>query len=233
MTYVQSVNCETLRIILCMVFVPDAQPAALNEFKSGLIASPEVLHSVEVAGTFDFMAEVCVPDVLSYQRWLANFAVQFSRFVLRYEVNFVSNRFVRKSRPEQAIWVPSVDGLQRVDCSLIDKLTAAGDYVQLHSKGNSWMFHATMHSLVERLPPNDFVRLHRSLIVRCDFIGRMIHQGRHWLARLEDGSVERVARSHVANTLEALRAHSPTHERTSSRLQPARRGMEAARSKPS
>jgi hypothetical protein len=217
MTYVQSVNCENLRIILCMVFVPDAPPDRLAGFKAALIASPEILHSVEVAGTFDFMVEVGVPDVLSYNRWLSNHAVEFSRLVSRYEVNFVSNRFVRKDRPEHSIWVPCADGMRRVDCSLINKMTAAGDYVELHAKGKSWMLHATMRSLVQRLPPAEFVQLHRSVIVRCDFISRMIHEGRHWVARLDDGSMERVARSHVTDTLGALRAHSPMHQPASSK----------------
>ena len=41
--------------------------------------------------------------------------------------------------------------------------------------------------------------------MRRGFIDRLLHAGRQWTARLNDGSCERVARTHVAEVLEATR----------------------------
>jgi len=43
------------------------------------------------------------------------------------------------------------------------------------------------------------------MIVRCGFIDRISHSGRQWTAHLNDGTSERVARTHVAEMLEATR----------------------------
>ena len=61
------------------------------------------------------------------------------------------------------------EGMVRIDCAKIDKVTAEGDYMRIHSAGQSWMVHSTMGSLSDCLDEN-FVRLHRSILVRRDFI---------------------------------------------------------------
>jgi DNA-binding LytR/AlgR family response regulator len=65
---------------------------------------------------------------------------------------------------------------------------------------------------VDRLAKEDFIKLHRSALVRHDFIERMYREGGHWVAILNDGSRERVAKSHVSETLERLRVDSATPE---------------------
>jgi two-component system response regulator AlgR len=102
----------------------------------------------------------------------------------------------------------------------VDKIVAEGDYARVHSGADSWLVHATMHALLERLSSKQFIQLHRSIIVRRDFIERLVHEGRHWIARLRDGTSERVAKSHAVETLEMT--HWPTKEPASSKLaQPA------------
>jgi two-component system response regulator AlgR len=108
----------------------------------------------------------------------------------------------------------------RLESARIDKIVAEGDYARVHSGQDSWLLHATMHALLEKLSSRRFIQLHRSIIVRRDFIDRLVHEGRHWMVRLRDGSCERVARSHVGETLEMT--HWPTKAPDSSKSeQPA------------
>jgi DNA-binding LytR/AlgR family response regulator len=201
-----------IRIILCVIFERRARPGDVAALKRQLTSSEECLESAEVTGTFDFMLELAVDDFASYGEWLARFAEPFASLVNRYEVNFVCNRVVHERSEDSALWVPSQDGLERVDCSTIDKITAEGDYVRLHSNGHSWLFHATMRSIAERLEPDEFVQIHRSTIVRRDFVDRLVHKGRNWVAKLHDGSAERIAKSHVSDTMNALRSNSAMTE---------------------
>lgn len=80
----------------------------------------------------------------------------------------------------------------------------------------SWMawpkpclIHSTIRALKEQLDAR-FIQLHRSWLVRIDFIDRLIHEDRRWIARLCDGSQLPVAKSHVAEVLK-LMTHDP-HE---------------------
>ena len=95
-------------------------------------------------------------------------------------------------------------------------MVAEGDYVRVYSQGQSWLLHATMHSLFQRLSGSKFIQLHRSIIVRNGFIDRLVHQNSHWVARLRDGTSERVAKSHVNEMLKM--AHLPMTEDHSSNV---------------
>lgn len=204
-------DCD-VRIIVCLAFHRHARPKDIGDLKNSLTVCAECMQTLEVTGTFDFMVELSVDDFRAYDLWQKRFADPFAELVDRYEVNIVCNRFVRQPTEEDALWVPSQCGLERVDCSTLNKVTAEGDYVRLHSDGHSWMLHATMRSLMERLDPWEFIQIHRSTIVRRDFIERLVHEGRHWIAKLEDGTVSRIAKSHVAPTIDALRTASPMPE---------------------
>lgn len=64
-----------------------------------------------------------------------------------------------------------VDGrLVRIPLREVHWVEAKGDYVLLHAPRKRYMVHATMKTMEERLPPADFVRVHRSHIVRLDRI---------------------------------------------------------------
>lgn len=201
MTYVDTADCDGLRVILCLEFDPHAAPQNVAELKNAIIDSPNTLHSVEATGDFDFITEVAVPDLGWFNRWWKTLARLIAAVVSRCEKSFVCKRFIRRPRDELALWVRQGDELKRLEHGLIDKVIAEGDYARVYARGQSWLLHATMHSIFERLGSRHFVQLHRSVIVRSNFIDRMVHEGRHWTARLRDGSVERVAKSHVADTL--------------------------------
>lgn len=219
MTYVHSSDCDELRIILCLEFDPHAEPERVAALKSAVIDSPNTLHSVEVTGDFDFMTEIAASDLGWFNRWWKSLARLVVTVVQRCEKSFVCRRFVRRPTDEHALWVRHGEELKRLDHSLIDKIVADGDYARVYSGGQSWLLHATMHSLFERLSGRQFIHLHRSIIVRSGFIDRLVHEGGHWVARLRDGTSERVARSHVAETLKMT--HWSSNGASSSNLEPA------------
>jgi DNA-binding LytR/AlgR family response regulator len=65
-----------------------------------------------------------------------------------------------------------------------------------------------MKEITKKLDPAEFATLHRSLIVRTSFIERLIHQGRNWSARLNDGTVNKIARSHISEVLSVIKVDS-------------------------
>jgi len=217
MTTVHSVTSDDLRVIVCIAFDHRCAPQDIASCKAAVVSCPSVLHSVELSGTFDFMFEATVPDMEAYQLQLRSCSGAVAKFASRYEANFVCKRFVRARRGERAIWVPAADGFMRIDCSAIDKVSAEGDYVCIQSDGRRWMLHTTMADILERLGDEDFVKVHRSTIIRRDFIEQLRQQGRVWTARLQDGSSERIAKSQVVQVMAKLRTNSSTSAPASSK----------------
>lgn len=71
----------------------------------------------------------------------------------------------------------------------VDWIEAASNYVRLHAAGKEYLLRETMTSLESKLDPNDFVRIHRSTIVRVDRIRELepLFQG-DYVVILEDGT---------------------------------------------
>jgi len=228
LAYVQPVDCDELRVILCITFDKRAPPADLSALKAALINSETILHSVETTGAFDFITEVRAPDMPSYQKWLQQAAEPLARLAANVETSFVCKRFIRRPEQDCGIWVPSRDALRRIECSLIDKIEAEGDYVQIHSRGRDWMLHTTLHAMLDRVHEKGFVQINRSLIVRCGFIDRLVREGRNCIAELHDGTRARVARSHLMATRAALRISSSMPKRSSSKPAQSVSSLEAA-----
>jgi two-component system response regulator AlgR len=99
------------------------------------------------------------------------------------------------SRHLQEFWASDLTGLVRIAARDIDRVSAERDYMRLHVGRRSWLIHHSMASLEEGLDPELFVRLHRSAIVRKDFItGFTRNQSGRWIARLGDGTEQPVGR---------------------------------------
>ncbi len=77
---------------------------------------------------------------------------------------------------------------------------AAGNYVRLHAAGRAHLVRRTMAALEQELDPDRFVRVHRSAIVRRDFVtGLRRDGGGRWWARLGDGEEQKVGRLYLHN----------------------------------
>ena len=95
----------------------------------------------------------------------------------------------------EEFWASDLSGLVRIAARDVDRVSAERDYMRLHVGRRSWLIHHSMAALEEGLDPQLFVRLHRSAIVRKDFIvGFTRNQSGRWIARLADGIEQPVGR---------------------------------------
>lgn len=166
---VRTIEPNDLRVLLCFAFDHRAKPSEIAAFKSSLIKSETVLHSVEVSGTFDFICEERLPSLRAYHRRYSELAPDVARLAERFEACFVCKRFVRSERSHvEAFWVSCHDGKRRIAVEQIDAIHADGDYVRLRCGSESLLHDSTMKAMIAALDGDDFVRLHRSIIVRLD-----------------------------------------------------------------
>lgn len=107
----------------------------------------------------------------------------------------------------EEFWVPYKSELRRIAASEINRIEAERDYMRLHvgggegseQSGTSYLLHQTITGLAERLNPDHFIRLHRSHLVRRDWIGGLRHDGGGiWMACLKCGKEIRIGRTHLA-----------------------------------
>ena len=95
----------------------------------------------------------------------------------------------------EEFWASDLSGLVRIATRDIDRVSAERDYMRLHVGQRSWLIHHSMNALEDGLDPGTFIRLHRSAIVRRDFIkGFSRNASGRWIARLGDGSEQPVGR---------------------------------------
>ncbi|MEZ5710007.1 MAG: response regulator transcription factor [Blastomonas sp.] len=103
----------------------------------------------------------------------------------------------------QEFWVPHRSELKRIEAAMIERIDAERDYMRLHIGTRSYLLHETIKTLEERLDPAQFVRLHRSHIVRNDYITGLRHAGGGvWHAQLADGAELRIGRTYLARVKE-------------------------------
>lgn len=85
--------------------------------------------------------------------------------------------------------------IRLVDPSAISWIAAEGDYVRLHTCEEEFLLRETMQAMEARLPPGVFIRIHRSTLVRADFIREVRPRGRgRYVAVLQDGSRRNISR---------------------------------------
>ena len=95
--------------------------------------------------------------------------------------------------------MPYKSELRRIAASEIDRVEAERDYMRLHVGSVSYLLHQTITGLEERLNPEEFIRVHRSHLVRRDWIGGLRHDGGGiWIACLNCGTEIRIGRTHLA-----------------------------------
>lgn len=101
------------------------------------------------------------------------------------------------------LWVPHRSELLRIAVSEVSRIDAERDYVRLHvglpgEGGRSYLLLQTIAGLEEKLDPSEFIRIHRSTILRKDRIRGLRHDGLGvWSAELEDGEAMRIGRTYL------------------------------------
>lgn len=100
-----------------------------------------------------------------------------------------------RTRWLEEFWASDLTGLVRIAARDVDRVSAERDYMRLHVGRRSWLIHHSMTALEDGLDPELFVRLHRSAIVRRDFVtGFTRNASGRWIARLADGTDQPVGR---------------------------------------
>ncbi len=92
-----------------------------------------------------------------------------------------------------------------LETSEIDWIEAEGNYVSVHSAKKSHLLRETITSLESQLDPKKFVRIHRSSIVRLDYIQELqpwFHG--EYKVILQDGTQLTLSRNHREKLQEAL-----------------------------
>jgi two-component system response regulator AlgR len=106
-------------------------------------------------------------------------------------------------------WVPHRSELLRIDAGQVERIDAERDYVRLHvgqadGEARSYLLLQTIAGLEARLDPEEFIRIHRSTILRRDGIRGLRHEGLGvWSAELESGEALRIGRTYL-NKVKAM-----------------------------
>jgi two-component system response regulator AlgR len=104
-------------------------------------------------------------------------------------------------------WVPHRSELLRIDVNQVERIDAERDYVRLHvggadgadsGGGRSYLLLQTIAGLEAKLDPEQFIRIHRSTILRRDSIKGLRHEGLGvWSVELANGEALRIGRTYL------------------------------------
>ena len=99
----------------------------------------------------------------------------------------------------EELWVPHRSELLRIEVAQVGRIDAERDYVRLHVGNRSYLLLQTIAGLEARLDPGQFIRIHRSTILRRDCIRGLRHDGLGvWSIELDDGETLRIGRTYLA-----------------------------------
>ena len=92
-----------------------------------------------------------------------------------------------------------------IPVSRIQYLEAQDDYVMVYTENSKHLKQATMNFFETHLDPNEFIRIHRSYIVRIDQVVQLEpYEKDNYVARLKSGASIKVSKSGMKNLKAAL-----------------------------
>jgi two-component system LytT family response regulator len=81
------------------------------------------------------------------------------------------------------------DRIVPVSTADIERLEAADDYVDVHTKSRSYLVYLTLNDFERRLDPERFIRVHRAHIVNLDFVKQLVpFDGSRMQIEMRDGT---------------------------------------------
>ncbi|NOT33732.1 MAG: response regulator transcription factor [Candidatus Eisenbacteria bacterium] len=99
------------------------------------------------------------------------------------------------SAPLRRIVVKERDRFLLVRDDEVAWIEAAGNYVELHARGQCFLLRSTLTDLARQLDPERFARIHRSTMVAIDCVREIIPDGRgDFVVRLDQGVELRMSR---------------------------------------
>lgn len=107
--------------------------------------------------------------------------------------------FNAQSNWAREFWVKVRGDYLRIEAEKILRFQAERDYVRIYTQNENYLYQESLASLQLRLDPADFIRIHRSTIVRRNMIVRIKQEPfAALIAILTDGSEARVGRTYAA-----------------------------------
>lgn len=91
----------------------------------------------------------------------------------RQQLDSLLDAITSRSQESLSIVVPARDGVVKLPVDSVDWLQAEDNYVRLHAGGRSHLMRTTLGGLEKRLHSSDFVRVHRSAVVRVSRIAKL------------------------------------------------------------
>lgn len=107
---------------------------------------------------------------------------------------------------ERDLWVRSRGQMIRLAIEAIEVIEADRDYVRLHTGKESYLLHHTITRLEAKLDSSQFLRIHRSTIVRQNQIVRLKVRGAgQWSVDLANGRTFAIGASYLTVVKNAVR----------------------------
>ena len=93
------------------------------------------------------------------------------------------------SGPLTRLFVRDRDRIVPVAASEIERLEAADDYVEVHTRARSYLVYLTLNDFERRLDPERFIRVHRAHIVNLDCVKQLVpFDGSRMQVEMRDGT---------------------------------------------
>lgn len=160
----------------------------------------------------DFLLKPVVPDQLEAalaqaRRDLASREVEHKLAELQEMMAALRKRAGEAAPYDREFWVHARSERIRVPTGEIDWIEADKDYVRLHAGTRCFLVNALIGSVESRLDPTEFMRVHRSAIVRLDRI-RSVHRRRYGVLDIElaEGATVRVGRKYAPRVRDRIAA---------------------------
>jgi two-component system, LytTR family, response regulator len=105
----------------------------------------------------------------------------------------------------ERIVVKSNSKISVIPTTKIRYLEAQDDYVMIYSTEGKYLKQATMKYFEENLDPKEFLRVHRSYIIRIDQVNQLEPYGKDsYIAKLKDGAAIKISKSGFKTLKEML-----------------------------
>jgi len=133
------------------------------------------------------------------------FARLKSKSSLRETVEKLKVQVREESGPQERFFVKTGNRIDVIPVTDIIRIEAQDDYVEFHTTKGRFLKKETMAQMEKQLPPDRFLRVHRSHIIRLDQMEKLEKYGKEsYLVILKDGARVQVSKSRIKNLKEQL-----------------------------
>lgn len=131
----------------------------------------DIPQVVFITGHTDYAIEAFEYDVTDY---LVK-PIQYGRFLKAIDkAQKIHSVFGENEEDNNTIYIKSDSRLIKIDLNKITFIEALGDYVRIHTKMGKHTVLSTMKAMEQKLSDQDFLRIHKSYIVRLDKIQKVV-----------------------------------------------------------